>query len=94
MISHSNPKKESLKKFFLFFSQFSFFSQKSSQKVSIGLSVGSTAKVNHIILLEIEGGQKFFFVVRTESEKSVFGVEVSELPMVQDVGKENSFIGD
>lgn len=50
--------------------------------------------MNHIILLEIEGGQKFFFVVRTESEKSVFGVDVSEVPMVEDIGKKNRNCGD
>jgi hypothetical protein len=53
--------------------------------------------MNHVIVLEIEGeysnlklknlgGGRYFILLRAESEKSVFGVDVSELDMVVDYG--------
>jgi hypothetical protein len=40
--------------------------------------------MTHVLTLEIEGGHRFYIIVRAESEKSVFGVDPKELPLVMD----------
>jgi hypothetical protein len=43
-------------------------------------------ELKHIFSIEIEGGMRFFVLMTGESEKSVFGVPVSDLDVTEDAG--------
>jgi len=60
--------------------------KKLTQTVQIQLNIRSTTKMSHVVIFELEGGQRFFIVLRAESEKSVFGMDVSDLDKVDDGG--------
>lgn len=54
--------------------------------MQVKLILYSTVTVNHVIPIEVEGGGRTFIIVKAQSEKSVFGVDVSELELVEDDG--------
>jgi len=59
---------------------------KQVQTVQIKLIARSTVQFSHVVTLEIEGGPRYFMVIKGESEKSVFGVDVAELECTNDAG--------
>lgn len=54
--------------------------------VSFTLLVNTTFTLEDVLILEIEGLGRFFFVLNLASEKSVFGVHPGELPQTADEG--------
>jgi len=58
--------------------------KKTLQKVQIKVLARSTIMINHVISVELENGPRYFLVIKAQSEKSVFGVQLSDLDIIED----------
>jgi RhoGAP domain len=55
-------------------------------RFTFSLDVATTLLLEEVLVLELDGIGQFYFVIELQSEKSVFGVDPSELELVDDCG--------
>jgi len=60
--------------------------KKTVQEITIEMYAKTTIHLNTLIMIDIEGGFRFFLTLRLNSAKSVFGVPVNQLELVDDEG--------
>jgi len=60
--------------------------KKAAVAVEVTLTVRTTLNLRQVICLDIEGLGRYFLMIRLESEKSVFGVDISELSLTHENG--------
>jgi len=62
--------------------------KKTVQEISIEMYAKTTIHLNTLIMIDIEGGFRFFLTLRLNSAKSIFGVPLSQLELTNDEGYE------